>query len=70
MTNNPLNQVLASTTHVKDEGKGVVAVTILLTLDKVEVFYEHYTFTTLLNGVKADSEDAKNGRSRSACDYC
>ena len=70
MTNNPLNQVLASTTHVKDVGKGVLAVTILLRLVKVEVKYEHYTFTTLLNGVKADSKDAKNRRSRSACDYC
>ena len=43
-------------THVKDEVRGVVVVTTLLMLVKDEVKYEHYTFSTLLNGVKGDSK--------------
>ena len=66
---NRLVTLTSPLTHVKDEAKGVVTVTILLTLVKDEVKYEHYTFT-LSNCVKADSKYAKNGRSRSACDYC
>ena len=67
---NRLVTLTSPLTYVKDEAKGVVTVTILLTLVKDEVKYEHYTFTTLLNCVKADSKYAKNGRSGSACDYC
>ena len=43
-------------THVKDEVRGVVAVTTLLMLVKDEVKYEHYTFSTVLNGVKGDGK--------------
>ena len=39
-------------THVKDEVKSVVAVTIPLILLKNEVKYDRYTFTTLLNGAE------------------
>ena len=55
---NRLVTLTSPLTHVKDEAKGVVAVTILLTLVKDEVKYEHYSFTTLLNGIKADSKYA------------
>ena len=39
-------------THVKDEFKSVVAVTIPLIPVKNEVKYDRYTFTTLLNGAE------------------
>ena len=47
-------------THVKDEVKSVVAVTTSLMLIKIEVQYDRYTFTTLLNGVKGESKYAMN----------
>ena len=43
-------------THVKDEVKSVVAVTTSLMLIRIEVQYDRYTFTTLLNGVKGESK--------------